>query len=106
MRVRGERRGVSPTWTLTVCLAFVAGCGGPRPYPVAGRFVYADGEPFAELAGGEVIFTSEQLRISSSGEIDREGRFVLTMRSKGDGTFPGEYKVVIVPAVDLLADDP
>ena len=53
-----------------------------------------------------MIFTSEQLRISSSGEIDREGRFVLTMRSKGDGTFPGEYKVVIVPAVDLLADDP
>ena len=89
-----------------VLLAAAAGCGGPRPYPVAGRVVYADGEAAAELAGAEVIFTSERLRVSSSGAIDRDGRFVLTMRRTGDGTFPGEYKVVIVPAVDLLADDP
>src|SRR5438094_346185 len=87
-------------------LLAAAGCNSSGPYPVAGRVVYADGEAASDLAGAEVIFTSEQLRLSSSGEIDRDGRFVLTMRRKGDGTPAGEYKVVIVPAVDLMADDP
>ena len=82
------------------------GCQGPRPYPVSGRVVYDDGETASDLVGAAVIFTSDELRVSASGEIDRLGRFTLTMQRKDDGAWPGRYKVVIVPAVDFGVDDP
>jgi len=65
--------------------------------------VDADGQPVSDLAGAAVIFTSDLL--SSSGEIDGDGRFSLTMQREGDGVVPGNYKVVIVPEV-VAADDP
>src|SRR5438270_1353769 len=77
------------------------GCGGPHPYPVAGRLVYADGQTASDFEGAEVVFTSEQLRVSASGALDANGRFALTMLRKGDGALPGEYKVVLVPPVDF-----
>jgi len=82
------------------------GCRGPHPYPVSGRVVYDDGEAASDLVGAAVIFTSDELRVSASGEIDRLGRFTLTMQRKDDGAWPGRYKVVIVPAVDFGVDDP
>jgi hypothetical protein len=82
------------------------GCRGTRPYPVSGRVVYDDGETASDLVGAAVIFTSDELRVSASGEIDRQGRFTLTMQRRDDGAWPSRYKVVIVPAVDFGVDDP
>jgi hypothetical protein len=59
--------------------------------------VYADSQPAVDLAGAAVTFTSDT--VSSSGEIDGDGRFTLTMRRQGDGALPGTYKVVIVPEI-------
>lgn len=96
---------------LTICVfaaavCLLAGCGGNRPYPVLGKVIYSDGAKAGDLAGASVIFTSEELKSSASGEIDNEGRFTLTTRRKDDGTLPGSYKVVIVPALDFGVDDP
>jgi hypothetical protein len=89
-----------------VASGIAAGCGGPRPYPVSGQIVYDDGQAAADLAGSDVIFTSDELKVSSSGEIDGDGRYVLTMRRQGDGALPGNYKVVIVPPDPGGGDDP
>jgi hypothetical protein len=83
-----------------------AGCGGPRPYPVSGQAVYDDGQVASDLEGSDVIFTSDELKVSSSGEIDANGRYTLTMRRHGDGALPGKYKVVIVPPDPRGGDDP
>src|SRR6516165_3629174 len=78
--------------------ALAAGCSaGSGPYPVSGKLVYDDGQPASDLAGGDVVFISDELKISSTGEIDSKGRFQLTMSHSGDGTLPGRYKVVILP---------
>jgi hypothetical protein len=53
-----------------------------------------------------VIFTSDELKVSSSGEIDGDGRYTLTMKRKDDGALPGRYKVVIVPPDPGRGDDP
>jgi hypothetical protein len=90
---------------LTVFAACPAlGCGGPQPYPVSGQVVYADGQPASDLAGSDVIFTSDTS--SSSGALDGQGRYTLTTRKEGDGALPGSYKVVIVPPPPIGADDP
>src|SRR5262249_12935685 len=89
-----------------VAAGLAAGCGGPHPYPVSGQVVYDDGEVATDLVGSDVIFTSDELKVSSSGEIDGNGRYTLTMKRKEDGALPGRYKVVIVPPDPRGADDP
>ena len=46
------RRRLMPLLLAALLLGGLAGCGGPRLYPVAGRLVWEDGSPAKELAGG------------------------------------------------------
>ncbi len=97
-------RSILPRAFLLVgTLGTLAGCG-PHPYPVSGLVVYSDGQPATDLAGSDVIFTSEAS--SSSGAIDEQGHYTLTTHREGDGALPGTYKVVIVPPQPVGADDP
>jgi hypothetical protein len=73
----------------------LGGCGSGR-HPVRGQLVYADdGQPVKELAGFEVIFTSEQLHTSARGTIQEDGSFELGTDKDGDGVAPGEYVVTV-----------
>src|SRR4051812_5371136 len=101
MRVRHVLRAAA---LAVLAMALGPGCRGPHPCRVAGRVVYDDGETASDRVGAAVIFTSDELKVSASGEIDRQGRFTLTMQRRDDGAWPGRYKVVIVPAVDFGVD--
>ena len=68
-------RSLSSTAALGFVLVFV-GCGGKSQVPVNGKVVYEDsGEPVKELAGFEVIFTSEKLHVSARATIQPDGTF-------------------------------
>jgi hypothetical protein len=101
-----------------LAVAALTGCASGVS-PVKGHLVYEDGEPVKELAGFTVTFTSEKLGKSAVGDIDEEGAFRLTTERRGDGAFPGEYKVILTqphpnpergerrkPVVDLMYEDP
>src|SRR5262245_38649427 len=90
-----RRRGL---WGVAVGLGLLAlaGCNTAGHYPVHGKLVYADnGEPVKELAGFEVIFTSEKLRKSARGTIQEDGSFQLGTVKENDGAVPGEYIVTL-----------
>ena len=91
-----RRRGL---WTAAVGLGLLAlvGCGGSKgQVPVHGKLVYIDNdEPVKELAGFEVIFTSEKLHTSARGTIQPDGSFQLGTLKENDGTPPGEYVVTL-----------
>lgn len=71
----------------------LAGCsdGIPKRYPASGVVQFPDGTPV--MTG--TIEISSGTRWTASGEIDREGKFVLTTAKPGDGAIPGDYRVVI-----------
>jgi len=88
---RGGLAGVVAVLGL-LCLG---GCGSGR-HPVRGKLVYVDTEqPVKELAGFEVIFTSEQLHTSARGTIQEDGSFQLGTVKEEDGVAPGEYVVTL-----------
>jgi hypothetical protein len=94
-----ERRlGRRALWGAVVglgCLC-LGGCGSQGFYPVHGKLVYADTEePVKELAGFEVIFTSEKLGKSARGTIQKDGSFQLGTVKDNDGALPGEYVVTL-----------
>ena len=67
-----------------------------RLYPVRGKLVYADNEsPVVELAGFEVIFSSQALATSARGTIQKDGSFQLGTLKERDGVPPGEYVVTV-----------
>lgn len=73
----------------------LAGCGS-KFHPVHGKLVYADNEqPVKELAGFDVIFTSEKLGKSARGTIQDDGSFQLGTERDNDGAPPGEYVVTL-----------
>jgi hypothetical protein len=78
-----------------LALLAVAGCG-PSMGQVDGKVVWADGKPAAELANGQVIFESPEMRITARGEIAADGTFTLRTSQEGDGAKVGEYQVAIV----------
>jgi hypothetical protein len=81
-------------------LLCLSGCGSGGRYPVHGKLVYADNEqPVKELAGFEVIFTSEQLHTSARGTVQKDGSFQLGTARADDGTPPGEYVVTLTQPV-------
>src|SRR5207253_5376734 len=49
-----------------------------------------------ELAGGQVIFESQPMRITARGEISKEATFTLRTSKEGDGAQVGDYDVAIV----------
>jgi hypothetical protein len=63
---------------------------------VDGKVTWADGSPATELAGGQVIFESQEMRITARGEIGPDGKFKLRTSKEGDGAMVGEYDVAIV----------
>jgi len=82
-----------------------SGCGSAnRPYPVKGTVLYEDGAPARELAGGSVIFTSEEMHVSASGNIEEYGTDRSTTQKNDDGAPPGKYLVAVV-APEVGADE-
>ena len=70
------------------------GCGDgiPKRYPVSGTVRFADG---SLVKTGTIELGGNGSRWTASGEIQRDGSFVLTTVNKGDGVVPGEYRAVI-----------
>ncbi len=105
IRSSAVRRSARTVIFLGFLLACTVGCGGQRAYPVEGTVVFADGKPVTGLAGGSVLFNSDEARLSGNGEIDQEGRFRVTMRRKDDGLPPGTYQVAVMPPDPDEGDD-
>ena len=90
MHVRHRLRRWALAGLLGLGLLGLGGCGSKGQYPVRGKLVYADNEqPVKELAGQEVIFSSEQLHISARGAIQEDGSFQLGTARETDGAPPG-----------------
>jgi hypothetical protein len=84
--------------SLSVSLFFmslISGCG-PSKGQVAGKVVWSDGSPAKELVDGQVIFESEELRISARGVIKADGSFNINTETTSDGVMLGTFKVAIV----------
>lgn len=84
---------------ISLLLATLAavGCGEPRYYPVRGVVLDEAGAPLKELAGATIEFEAVSQAVSAVGEIQPDGRFVMTSESPDDGCLPGEHRVVIGP---------
>jgi hypothetical protein len=69
------------------------GCGDGRPtrVPVAGR-VTIDGQP---VTRGAISFMPVNGPRPAGGQLDSEGKFVLTLYEKGDGVPEGKYRVAV-----------
>ena len=76
-------------------LGNLAGCGGPKLYPVAGQLVWEDGSAARQLAGGLVVFESQEAKMSARGEIQADGTFRLSTVQPGDGALEGQHRVLI-----------
>ena len=84
-------------WSAVAGLALICltGCGKSQSQ-VHGKVLYEDtGEPVTELAGFEVMFTSEQLHTTARGTIKPDGSFQLGTQKENDGVPPGEYVVTL-----------
>jgi hypothetical protein len=78
-------------------LLALAGCGGPKTYPVKGKVTLPGGKP---LVGALVEFEThlpDGKRITAQGETGEDGAFVLTTRELGAGAVAGEHKVIVSP---------
>lgn len=75
------------------CVA-VIGCGS-GVYPVKGRITY-EGKPMK--GGGSISFvpTGNQAGKTAAGEIADDGSYELMTHRAGDGSMPGDFRVVIV----------
>lgn len=89
-----------------VAAVLLAGCGGPKLYPVEGTVAWADGKPARELTGGAVNFEPVGGGTSATGPIDNEGRYRLGTNRPGDGVPPGEYRVTLTPPPAADPDRP
>ena len=81
---------------LGLFLAVAAGCGPSNTSSVQGKVVFKDGTP---LTGGMVLFRplDEKLQVSSRGDIQENGTFILSTYKENDGAVPGKYQVAITP---------
>jgi hypothetical protein len=78
-----------------VLLLLTAGCGG-RMGKVDGQVVWEGGAPAKELANGQVVFESSELKVNARGEIGPDGKFTLRTNKPDDGCPVGEYQVAIL----------
>ena len=79
-----------------VALLGLAGCGGPRLYPVHGKVVWENGAEARELAGGLVVCESVNGAVGARGDIQQDGSFQLSTYKPGDGALPGKHRVAVV----------
>jgi hypothetical protein len=88
-------------YCLVACtlLAIVPACGkgGLDTVPVSGRVTY-QGKP---LASGTITFSPENKDSGHAawGDLDPEGRYLLTTIKINDGALPGQYRVAVVSFV-------
>jgi hypothetical protein len=76
-------------------LVFLAGCGTNNAvYPVRGKITF-EGKPLP--GGGSISFVplDNQEGKTAGGEIAADGTYQLSTYSDGDGSMPGEFRVVI-----------
>jgi predicted small lipoprotein YifL len=89
-------RSVIAYLLIAVVLLALAGCGGPRLYPVHGKVTWENGSEARELAGGLVICESADGKLGARGDIEKDGSFRLSTNKPGDGILPGKYRVAVV----------
>ena len=78
-----------------VAFALLTGCGSGRQ-PVSGKVTYEDGTP---VEAGTVIgeATVDGKLVGVQGNIDADGRYTLGGDRAGDGAFPGNYRILVMP---------
>lgn len=92
----------SPAWAVVVlaCLNLVAGCGGGggefATVPVRGKVSYKS----APVPTGTIMFIPEK-GPAATGQIQKDGTYVLTSYDEGDGAVLGAHKVMITAVEDM-----
>ena len=83
-------------WLLLVLLLMASsGCGSGR-YPVSGSVTYGDGSPLDEgIVAGEAEIAGKMVAVQ--GSVQKDGSFVWGTERAGDGAFPGNYRVIVLP---------
>jgi hypothetical protein len=80
-------------WTFLVgAVALFVGCSGGGTVPVTGKVTLTDGTP---VTAGHVEFSTEDMKMSSSGEIGEDGTYTLSTYGQDDGCPPGKYRVMV-----------
>jgi hypothetical protein len=99
-------RAAMHCWVVTMLVATATGCATneKQTYPTKGKLVWEDGGNAKQLAGGMVVFQSDQEQISAKGAIDDTGSFVLGTFALDDGAVAGPHKVVIIPPASETGD--
>src|SRR5262245_50583435 len=87
----------------SVALCALIGCGNSGVYPVKGKVTF-EGKPMA--GGGSIMFLplGKQAGKQAGGTIDPDGTYTLTTNSPGDGSLPGEFRVVVVQVTEKEAE--
>ena len=86
---------------LAAVLLVSSGCGSADMAKVTGTVTFK-GQP---VRMANVLFMPQK-RPMAGGLTDKEGRFSLTTRQPRDGAFVGPHKVVVVPWLPGVGDDP
>jgi hypothetical protein len=76
-------------------LLFALGCESNNAvYPVRGKVMF-DGKPMAGGGSISLLPLKEQEGKTAGGEIAEDGTYTLSTYGDGDGSMPGEFRVVI-----------
>ena len=89
-------RSVIDYLPIAAVLMGMAGCGGPRLFPVHGKVTWENGAEARELIGGLVICESVDGQVGARGDIEQDGSFHLSTYKPGDGLLPGKHRVAVV----------
>ncbi|PQO42817.1 hypothetical protein C5Y97_01295 [Blastopirellula marina] len=96
---------------LFLAIASFVGCAGSdqeKAYPTSG-VVHFNGKPMK--GGGAISFVpvSSQQGKAAGGEIRDDGTFVMTTYEDGDGSIPGEFRVLVMQSTskepEMVASD-
>jgi len=80
-----------------IIAVLAAGCGSSdnvTVYPVKGKITF-NGKPLVGTGAISLIPTGNQAGAAAGGEITEDGTYELTTYKPGDGSMPGEFRVVI-----------
>jgi hypothetical protein len=101
--VRVGSRSAKGVFLAAVAAVLIAGsgCGHADMAKVSGTVTFK-GQP---VRMANVLFMPQK-RPMAGGLTDKEGRFSLTTRQPRDGAFVGPHKVVVVPWLPGVGDDP
>jgi len=77
-----------------MALVLLSGCSEPSVYPVKGQVMY-NGKPMVGGGAISLIPPEGQAGKAAGGEIAADGTFFLSTYKEGDGSMPGEFRVVI-----------